>query len=298
MNANEDPIGQYIVLIGNPGVGKSTILNGLVEKVQFKSGFSPGKGLTSTFQLYKHVDNITYGDTPGLSDIEMRKQAAESITKVLQRNGLFRLIFVVTVEAGRVRPDDVTTINLVLDSIQHKVHYGVIVNKVGSAFVKNVSGNKEMKEKIFGGFNTGNHKTDYFYYFTRCDELDDQNDVLHQLPQDLRDFIYKTVPENIIMKEQVKEIAADQFKAMQDSFAKQMTEMENNAKKREEAFLATIKQLEEDKNNIFKNQQKQAELFEKRFQEQLSNNSQLMSKMIEIASRPPVVVESGPCTIF
>jgi hypothetical protein len=37
-------------------------------------------------------------DTPGLSDIEMRKKAAEEITKALKKNGKYYLFFVVTLD--------------------------------------------------------------------------------------------------------------------------------------------------------------------------------------------------------
>ena len=82
----------------------------------------------------KHSDGRYYGDTPGLSDTMMRKEAAEEITKALSKNGMYKLIFVVTVEAGRAREDDVSTTNLVLAAIHHKIHYGIIVNKVTKKF--------------------------------------------------------------------------------------------------------------------------------------------------------------------
>ena len=83
---------EYIILIGNPGVGKSTILNGLIGQVKFECGFKAGEGLTKALQLIKHTDGITYGDTPGLSDIKIRELAAQEITKALKRNGKFKQI--------------------------------------------------------------------------------------------------------------------------------------------------------------------------------------------------------------
>jgi len=83
-----------VILIGNPGVGKSTILNALTGKVNFKSGVSFGHGLTTVCQRYVDEKNdIVYIDTPGLSDVEMRKKAAAEITKALKSSGYFRIFF-------------------------------------------------------------------------------------------------------------------------------------------------------------------------------------------------------------
>ena len=59
----------HILLMGNPGKGKSTLLNGLIGKVTFKSGFAQFGGLT--YELAKHeVDGVMYMDTPGLDDAD------------------------------------------------------------------------------------------------------------------------------------------------------------------------------------------------------------------------------------
>merc|ERR1712050_711336 len=100
------------VLVGNPGVGKSAILNGLTGTKNFPSGISIGAGLTSQLAMFKY-DGDVYMDTPGLSDIELRREAAVSIKKAMSRGGKFKLFFVLTIEAGRCRPADVMTMKLV-----------------------------------------------------------------------------------------------------------------------------------------------------------------------------------------
>lgn len=55
-------------------------------------------------------------DTPGLADIKLRKQAAKAITEALKRDGNYQIFFVITLEAGRIRPEDMATIKLVLES--------------------------------------------------------------------------------------------------------------------------------------------------------------------------------------
>ncbi len=92
-----DRLEPTILLIGNPGVGKSTLSmgNGLLKKSEFKSGVSLGSGMTKILQVVDELENC-YTDTPGLSDTKMRKQAAVEIEKALKSGGSFKVFFVIT----------------------------------------------------------------------------------------------------------------------------------------------------------------------------------------------------------
>ncbi|KAJ3110747.1 hypothetical protein HK100_002920 [Physocladia obscura] len=83
---------KVILLVGNPGTGKSAILNGLTGAAYFKAGNSFGKGCTHVCQSVL-VNGITYMDTPGLDDVEIREQAAEEIRKALDNSGEYRIFF-------------------------------------------------------------------------------------------------------------------------------------------------------------------------------------------------------------
>ena len=119
-----------ILFIGNPGSGKSTMLNSLAGKVLFKSGQSFGQGLT--FQLDEKIHNgIKYMDTPGLADKVLRKQAGEAISKALKAGGKYRIVFFVRLEAGRPVNEDITTMKLVLEAAPEiGKNYGVLIPKI------------------------------------------------------------------------------------------------------------------------------------------------------------------------
>ena len=84
-------------------------------------------------------------DTPGLADVGLRMKAAEAISKALKKNGTYQIFFVITLEAGRLRAEDMATIKLVLDSAQDIKNYSIIINKL-SPQVFNHLAEKENKE--------------------------------------------------------------------------------------------------------------------------------------------------------
>lgn len=103
--------------------------NCIAKEVLFKSGFNVASGLTFQLDLKKH-GGITYLDTPGLADVTLRETAAKAITEALKKNGTYQIFFVTTLESGRIRPEDMATIKLVLDSAPDIKDYSLIINKL------------------------------------------------------------------------------------------------------------------------------------------------------------------------
>lgn len=121
-----------MVMTGNPGVGKSTIANTLIGHVEFQSGVYVERGANSVLQTYTAGD-ITYADTPGLDDVETRKRAALEISRAVNEGASLKLVFVVTLENGRIRPADVATVDVVLAALEDvdatvDHHFSLIVN--------------------------------------------------------------------------------------------------------------------------------------------------------------------------
>ena len=147
-----------IIAIGNPGAGKSTILNALAGQILFKSGISFGHGLT--YELNKASNNRgTFYDTPGLADDTYRQAAGEAIRDALREGGPFKLLFFVMTEAGRVVRQDITTLRLVLDAAPEiGNNYGIIINKVPQNVAKgleNPNNGKMFLTKLFTGIDQG-----------------------------------------------------------------------------------------------------------------------------------------------
>ena len=186
---------EYVDLIfcGNPGVGKSTLLTS-VSEIQFKSGFNWGEGLTNRLDLKESpaLPGIRFGDTPGLADIAMAERAAEAITTALKdgaNQGRRTLIFfIVTVEAGRVKPDDLFTIKQVMGSITFpdgtrpsKNDYGVIINKC--TFLNRPDFETKGRMRFVSTFGVRTSAvpftTGHLYFIPHVEELVDREDRRH-----------------------------------------------------------------------------------------------------------------------
>lgn len=160
-----NPTKSAIAIVGNPGTGKSTILNGLIGEPVFKSGISMGTGMTTHLQGHI-VGDTTYYDTPGLNDVEKRKEAGVELDKLLEAKVSLKIIFVVTVQNGRVTPEDAATISLVLDaitSVETNDRFGVIINQASLAFIKNMTEDPRVEAMVRSQI-TGSRHTSFWEY--------------------------------------------------------------------------------------------------------------------------------------
>lgn len=119
-------------------MGKSTILNTLIGSVEFPSGLSFVEGFTKcTAKVEQVIGEETYilVDTPGLDDLHAREEAAREISSALSvSEARFRIIFTVTLEAGRVRASDMATLDAVVTGLDNAGlsmagRFSVLINK-------------------------------------------------------------------------------------------------------------------------------------------------------------------------
>ncbi|KAI9329612.1 hypothetical protein BDR26DRAFT_1011651 [Obelidium mucronatum] len=167
---------RHLLVAGNPRRGKSSILNSiLVSKGlsqpgegYFKSGMSFSGGLTKETQCMRTADMV-YIDTPGLADPRMENKAADEITKALKSGGHFRIIFVVSLQAGMVFNEDLVTMSRILDSISTNVTFAVVVNQIPEDVWAEL--NLERIGQMRALINSGMHKTHLVFLEKRDDRI-------------------------------------------------------------------------------------------------------------------------------
>jgi hypothetical protein len=265
-----------IIAIGNPGAGKSTILNALAGERIFKSGISFGQGLTYELDKGSNIRGNFY-DTPGLADDSLRKKAAEAIRDALREGGPFKLLFFVMQEAGRVVRQDVTTLKLVLDATPEiGNNYGVVINKVPENVAKGLSKPQNAQiflTKLFYGIDEDKKcaSSNITYLLSKTD-LDSVDNVLINLDnlrtlqgENFETFVYGNVPTVNLTPGQANDIAFEDFDDM-------TTKMENMTRKMEEdraSFLKAQEELMEQFRKAEKDKEEQRERDQERHAEQI-----------------------------
>merc|ERR1711916_374522 len=228
---------QHVLLVGNPGTGKSTIVNGIVGRVVFRSGFSAGTGMTTCMQTVEH-EGVIYSDTPGLDDVNTRETAGREIATALRQNGTYRLIFVVTLEAGRVRSADIATMKIVLDAIDlpTEVPFGIIINKLSKKAMTKL-GEEENRKTAFASMQELGANASHIFLNEFDVELMDVDDALADVPPALLEFI-QNLPALYIGEESVTDLKLDEMEELKEKFEAELAE----AIKAENARTAQLEQ--------------------------------------------------------
>eukprot|EP01105_Mastigella_eilhardi_P000289 TRINITY_DN1038_c1_g3_i6.p2 TRINITY_DN1038_c1_g3~~TRINITY_DN1038_c1_g3_i6.p2 ORF type:complete len:308 (-),score=109.78 TRINITY_DN1038_c1_g3_i6:304-1227(-) len=221
------------IFIGNPGTGKSTLLNALcpapdANDVVFKSGVAFGHGLTTVCQREKDKHGNVFIDTPGLSDIALRKQAAEEISNALSEGGLFKVFFVMTIESGRIRPDDKTTMKLVHDAAPAIGNaYSIIVNKIPCNTQRKLATDDDTRKEFLASLLLDMPPTGHVAFLPKVEELEDADNVVFTFPPNVLQFI-NAAPVVDIPIESVKKIETDMYESMLGKLSEQLDQMKHD----------------------------------------------------------------------
>jgi len=258
--------GVSYIAVGNPGTGKSAILNSLAGSVHFQSGFSAGRG--KTYKLDECVtDHGTFMDTPGLADPELRQKAAKAIEEALKKGGKSKIFFVITLESGRVSPQDVTTMSIILQSCSSiQSDYGIIINKVHPKAMGKVNNNiKTITAQIFSCDNV--KATALIHVNPFMDELNEEENVYLGASEDMLSFM-QTIPAVDINPADVRALDFSDFQAKMD----QQTEM--------------IVKLMADRDAMNQQMMKQQQV-------QMEQITRLTERLADMRSQPQVVRVDG-----
>lgn len=234
---------EYFIFIGNPGVGKSTLINSIIGRRVAQADVSPGAGLTTKSSIYKHDGNY-FMDTPGLADISLRDQAAKEIERALKKDGRYRIFFVLTLESGRVRPDDVTTINAVLDSIESpQDNFNIIINRVSKKEKKAAETVPTFLAEAYARINSGNHKTDSIFYIETDRRMEDEESEFIQITHDLANFIFTNSKSILIASKKVRPIRTKEYDALKEEYQKNMATLSEQIRTGHENTRALVEQM-------------------------------------------------------
>lgn len=225
---------EYWLFIGNPGVGKSTFINSLMRDQVAPAGGSMGTGLTREHREY--FDNtseieVVYVDTPGLNDISTREESAREIKKGLEKEGYYKIFYILTLESGRIRSDDLATLEIILESIDlPKVEYSIIINKIiPSDF--NLTFESDFDIGVIMNYvNSGKFKTQNIrHQFISLPIIMRGIKMIDFTPQMINFLKHKT-EKFYIPRDKVKEINAQSWQRMRADFETKYSELQEQLK--------------------------------------------------------------------
>lgn len=276
------------LFVGNPGTGKSTIMNGLAGKAVFKAepSFS-GSGVTFQFDIAEVPGVGLLMDTPGLADVEMKKKASEAITSALKQNGFYRVFFVITLQSGRIHAADKATMKLILESAPI-TDYSVIVNRVPQEWFGEFSSNKENLTKWLTLLNAGLPVASAnVHWMMENSALADKKNVAYTAPSDAITFI-RTAPGMVIKSHDVEAVKADELEKLEEKMLAQERAFEEEKdawrKEMEKQKIATQRAVERAQKQADRAMQEMMEQLEQMEQEQHEREERIREEAREEAA--------------
>lgn len=191
-NASQNMFTDNVLLLGNPGCGKTAMLRCLSGG---KRSFGFGQAYSVDARETASVDvvggrTVNFLSSPGLCDPEFRTQFLVQLRAAMERD-VFKIIFVVELEAGRPRERDICLINLVLRAFPDiKTNYGIIINKLSKREKKRFLEEPARLKSVLGHLTESPREAEearplpqHYILLPRNDDLEDDDDVVIRLPE-------------------------------------------------------------------------------------------------------------------
>lgn len=119
----------------------------------------------------------------------MREIASKAITNGLKGDGNFKVVFVMILRTGRLRPIDIACIQTVLTSANDQIHsFGVIINQMEEEVYKQIKNHKEEKEKIVSQIKQNKNVKPRTLFLKRYNKLEGENNAVLEIPE-LKSFV-------------------------------------------------------------------------------------------------------------
>lgn len=171
-------------------------------------------------------EGVSYVDTPGLADMKMRNEAGIEIQKALKLGGSIKLVFVVTLESGRVRSQDVTAIRVVLSATGMRgLRYSVIINKLAGDVLGVMSNRGSEYDDVVGVLGISGYAPSHVHLLPQRQELMEQANAFVDFGQEFRDFFVEArdafIEPSMVMRLDLREFdnLCDMCECMRDSIA-------------------------------------------------------------------------------
>lgn len=212
-DAEQPGLPEYILFIGNMGVGKTLILRSLTLEKDFKPGLLSNR--TQRVTQVKNPREIEskqiFVDTPGLDNTKIEDRARQ-VRKVLLNNAKYRIFFVVRLDGKCINPDDIATVKIFINSIQQKDRgFNVIINNIP------VEQKNKLESEGLRGWTDLNHIFDqptqdikHTILIEKNSYVDDETHFL-QLDGKLRTSILDNSYGFTLLEENVEPIRIDEF---------------------------------------------------------------------------------------
>jgi len=223
----------FVIMLGNPGAGKSTLMSLYCGKPVFQNGTGRGgSGQTQEMQSEPPMGTPEYDkatevavDTPGRDDISNAAECAAELTKALklggEDGGRYKIIFVLKPHSGtRILGSDSAMMAAVLNSCQDQVQensYSIIVNQMSEkTYERQTPEEKAHMNHLI--INLLPVRTNRIFYNFKNEDLDEANfkDLTRlmgenktSLDKPLKNFI-ANAPEIIIRSTRVLDCLSDQ----------------------------------------------------------------------------------------